>query len=745
MQYPQKMPKHIAKTKVSSIIMVHPLKLQYKRGLDKKQAYKDIIMALVRGSNPIWFEVDLTAHAFDDTFYMFVLDNEIPYGPLPTWQDPFGNVVWDNPIRFLANGTLPNNIYFDPDTVYRLEFRQGPTQSDPLIYLVENYVPGSSGTTPINETSFSTDNQISNPQFALVNFISPLTLNSISTQVINVAPNWFLHLTGTGNVTLTQVLLNSSVIDPTNASYALQIQLSGSWTNAYLSQRFNQNGVLWSNTYVSSTITALSGNAPQSISATLVDSQGHTLTDVLNSTPLTAVFNAYPGIGQILSSSNTDFPPSAYIEYQLALPNNCNITITSVQLISSDINFEYPYEQTTIERQIDHLYHYYNLPLQFKPIPSFLVGWDFGLNPAQLGVSFAPSASASIPTWDQTILFSSLASNLSVTRASSDGRGAYQISCANAPTQSATIQYIDVPKLYDILTNDLSVNVEAFTNGVTTLGANISIWVTANANLPSLGSGNSLVTTLDANGHPSAVASGWVEITRANLSNANFIIGPSTGQEFNSYSFNGWNAANNTSSNALIDTAQFAAIVVGTAPIGVGNTVLFNSISLVPGKIATRPAPQAYDEVIRECERYYEKSYENADVAGTVQGQNSLLSLQNGTISGGNVVLFTLPFNINWRTVKRTTPSVNLFSPDTGSGDTVRGHVWTNGVERNVGDISLSGNWTLGAVPTAVGTKNIYFVPKNGTSYIGTASVSTTNPFAYVAYHYVADARLGLV
>lgn len=314
-------------------------------------------MTMVRGSNPIWYEVDLTAHAFDDQFYMFVLDNEIPYAPLPTWQDPFGIVAWDNPIRFLANGTLPNNLYFDPDTVYRLEFRQGNTQSDPLIYLVENYVPGSSGNTPINETSFSTDNQVSNPQFALINFTSPLTLNSVSTQIINVAPGWFLHLTGTGNVTLTQVLLNSAVVNPTNASYALQIQLSGSWTNAYLSQRFTKNGVLWSNSFVSSMIMALSNPALQNISAILVDSQGNTLTTVLKNTPLTEAFNPYPGIGQIGASMDTDFPPTAYIEYQLLLPNNCNITLSSVQLISGDVNVEYPYEQTTIERQIDQTYH----------------------------------------------------------------------------------------------------------------------------------------------------------------------------------------------------------------------------------------------------------------------------------------------------------------------------------------------------------------------------------------------------
>src|ERR1700677_3254065 len=108
-------------------------------------------MSYTRGSNPVWLFDDLTGHLLDDTYYMFVLSNEIPYIPLPTYQDPFGNVLWTNPIRVFANGTLPNNIYFDPDIVYRLEIRQGDSQQDALIYLVENYVPGSGGSTPIDE------------------------------------------------------------------------------------------------------------------------------------------------------------------------------------------------------------------------------------------------------------------------------------------------------------------------------------------------------------------------------------------------------------------------------------------------------------------------------------------------------------------------------------------------------------------------------------------------------------------
>lgn len=314
-------------------------------------------MTAIRGSNPIWFNVDLSAHAFDDTFYLFILSNDIPYIPLTVWHDPFENVVWTNPIQYLANGTLPENIYYDPDTIYRLEYRQGPTQSDPLIYLVENYVPGSGGSTPVDEVSFSTDNQVTNPQFALINFDSPLTLSSISTQVIHVAPGWFLNLTGTGNVILTQVLLNDSVIDPTNASYALEIQLNGSWSNAYLSQRFTQTGVLWSNTYISSSIMALSGDGAQSISATIVDSQANTVASVLPTTLLTSEFVVYPSVSLAAASMDSDFPPGAYIEYQLLLPNNCDITLSSIQLISGDVNVEYPYQQTTIERQIDQTYH----------------------------------------------------------------------------------------------------------------------------------------------------------------------------------------------------------------------------------------------------------------------------------------------------------------------------------------------------------------------------------------------------
>ncbi len=171
------------------------------------------IMALgIRGANPIWVEVDLTGRIFDSTYYMWVLQNTIPYIPTTVWQDPDLNVEWDNPIQFLANGTLPNNVYFLPDMVYRLEFRQNnglapPSQSDPLIYLVENYMPGTGGSTPVDTVTTTSENQITNPQFSLISFSSPYTYSGAAGSLpvagtIQVGPGWFLDLAGTGTVTL---------------------------------------------------------------------------------------------------------------------------------------------------------------------------------------------------------------------------------------------------------------------------------------------------------------------------------------------------------------------------------------------------------------------------------------------------------------------------------------------------------------------------------------------------------------
>ncbi len=316
-------------------------------------------MALgIRGANPIWSEVDLQGKLFDDTFWLFVLENDIPYIPATVYHDPDLNVPWTNPIRFLANGTLPVDIYFESDKVYRLEFRQGSTQQDPLIYEVNDYVAGSGGSIPVDTVAFASSNQVTNPQFSLINLENPVTITGTDPDPIELAPGWTLLLAGTGSVTITQVPLNNSNINPSNAPYALQLTLTG-WTadSVMLRQRFEQNGMLWADKIVSTTITARLEGTPQSITANLVDSNNAVLGTVLPLTSINEAWNEYTGYADLPASTNPNDPPSAYIDYLLHLPSNIDIYLTSIQLVVQDLPIQPSFEQDSINRQIDHTYN----------------------------------------------------------------------------------------------------------------------------------------------------------------------------------------------------------------------------------------------------------------------------------------------------------------------------------------------------------------------------------------------------
>ena len=150
-----------------------------------------------------------------------------------------------------------------------------------------------------------------------------------------------------------------------------------------------------------------------------------------------------------------------------------------------------------------------------------------------------------------------------------------------------------------------AVNLNALTPAAGGLVGTISLWYTANANVPLLSANASLVTALDANGHPSAVVAGWNEVTRNGLGNAQFTVANSATTNFNSYGFSGWDL----NGAATVNTATFFAIVVGFAQLPIANTIDIQSISLVPGDIPTIPGPQSLKEVFNDCCFYYQKSF----------------------------------------------------------------------------------------------------------------------------------------
>jgi hypothetical protein len=671
---------------------------------------------------------------------MWVLENQIPYIPATVYHDPDLDTPWTTPIQFLGNGTLPNDIYFESEVVYRLEFRQHiglgpPTQSDPLIYLVENYVAGEGGSTPIDTLAFSSTNQITNPQFAFLDFTIPLVLTSLTNpDPVRIGPGWYLELQGTGSATIQQVPLNDTSQNPSNAPYALRLTLNG-WSSdgVFLRQRFYQNGMLWANKIVSSTLTAKLNGSPQSVSASLIDSNASVLAQVLDNSSIDQDFNEFTGYGQLPATTNPDIPPASYIDYKLALPSNIDIYVTSIQLVVQDLPLEPAFEQDSINRQLDHTFNAYKGPLFFKPIPSYLIGWDFPLNPSQVnGDSLAPPSTANTYVMDQTILFQSIVSTIGMQRAMDGAMALYSTDVTNS-SQAAIVQYLPQAEARDLLNHRLSVNVEGDSNVPAGLIGTVSLWYSTNANVPTLPL--SLITTLDIKGHPSAVVSGWNEIKRQNnLGPAQFTLQTNLA----SYGFNGWDMR----ATSAVNTATYFAIVVGTAPIPDNKGLSFHSVSVVPGDIPTIPAPQSYSTILSACQRYYEKSYPSTVLPGTntADGSTSATMLPSGGISQN---LVARQFDVRFNTQKWSSSGVcHLYAQD-GTVDNVTGYLNSGAIgggQVASGNILVSGNWTPN-----FGRTGVFYPAQNVNNLLTFASANNSKDEAYIAFNYIVESRIGVV
>lgn len=697
-------------------------------------------MTMIRGNNPVWFEVDLDANPFDDTFYLFVLQNTFPYLPATVWHDANGTIPWNSPIQFLANGTLPIDIYFDPTQVYRLEFRQGNTQSSPLIYLVENYIPGTSGNTPIDTVALVSDNQITNPQFSLVNFSTPFEITAGSTQEIDVAPGWVLDLTGSGNVTLTQVQLNNSAqtINPTNAPYALQITLSGTWTTSILRQRFQQNGMLWANKTVASSVTARIEGAPQSIEARLVDSNGTQLAEILASVPVDSTFTQYQGYGTLPATTNPDLPPAAYIDYELLLPNAVDIYLTSFQVVAQDVQTVIPFTQDSIDRQIDYTWHYYRDSVILQPKDSILTGWDFGLNPWQSRAISSSNVAANEYTAEQTIVVqqayvqSATGNNVAVSRASFTQNYGFTVTAVTANNQFAIIQYIDPSDIRPYWGSTLSslVKLNALKQGA---GSNLHMKARLiyRASLPPTIAQDEPISSWVAGSNPT-FKSGWTQIAPKNdpvynLSNGN-----------NTLIFEGMTLP--TSTNDDMTLAIVIYILNDMNETGTPDNIVFNNISLVPNEFAIESNTLSFEQTLSKCEYHYESSYNPFVLPGTITDAGTRTALQRVFDTGGSLDFRAGSWGLIYNTAKRiATPVITTYSPTSATPNLLLAELFNAGASIASGTIAKS-NYTINA---AQGKKATYYVSANNTNLLSPAALGNA-PEAFILYHYTINARLGI-
>lgn len=707
-------------------------------------------MAYVRGANPIWIFRDLQGNPLDDTYYISFLNNTFPYATQLVYRDSNGSVAWADPLELTAYGGLPPNVYFNDTLVYRLEVRNGPTQNDELIYVVENYIPDNSTVTPAPTESENQDNQISNPQFSVVNFLvapggTEPSITFSAAGSYDIAPGWKLVLTGAGTTTLTQKIYTGA--QNSAPPYALQIANAG-WTTATLTQRLSGNGGIWANKYASASILALSEDAiAHAISVIYHPSTGSEKTLATGTLSLSP-YAVIQGVASIGASTNSDLNNVAYVNINIQLPGTGSLDVSNVQVVgleSSDLVQTFPVlPDETIERQVDHLFHYYNPQLFYKPIPSFLVGWDFPLNPAQLGATQAASAigaNKSKYVWDQTIIFQSANSGVGVTR----GTAGELLLTAAATTQMAVIQYLPATQARKILNAPISVNVSAMTSVTAGVLGTVSLWYTTGSlpNILTTGSApvsSSIVATIDSHGYPATFNGTWSEVPTVDGQKNTFTVATSSTTNFNDYMLTGWDLAGNAAAN----TAVYFAIVVGFSSVANTKTIGINSVSLNSGKIATRPAPQTQDEVLRECQYYYEQSYELGTAVATASAIGSIYAMAPLGYDATNTNMWCPDIYLQYKQQKRTIPTLTFYSFD--------------GTLNNIQFTMKSGSVNVES------STNVPVSPDGGTKWTVTPSSSNATLFSTlgtgvgtqkggfviggtgeILYHYTADARLGVV
>lgn len=683
--------------------------------------------------NPVWDFVNLTGQQVDHTYYLFTLSNIFPYAYSPVYMSQSGG-YWSDPIQLLSNGTLPTNVYWDPDVVYRLELRQGNMQSDPLIYLIENYIPIDSGTgpgpTPATGNN-STDNVITNPQFVDVPFVSPFTITTSGTT--QIAPGWQITTTGSGTLTVSQVNINGvNAISPkgTNESYYLSIA-NNNFATVTLQQVFNMNGALWTGQAAALSL-SVNPTAPVTIDAYLSYSGNvQQSTSFFNQLIDSTGWQSFTQAISIDPSVNTNVGAAAYTTLNIMWSGNLTVNITSIQLLGQAVaDSTVSYGQIPIERQIDHEFHYYQPGLNFKPIPSLLTGWDFVMNPAQFG---ANQTITTVPAyiWDQTICASAL-NNFNVTKPSQTG--AFNAVSTVANDGFYMLQYLSTPSAWETELGLLSSNVFAYCN--THPGATGSVHLYSgnpSSVIPPLSGGTiGIISIVSGKATFTLTAANWTEIPQL-IPGSNVFSLPFL--QLIDNPLNNWD-----SFVPNVGVSNFAIVVVFNVP-SAGTSVVVNSISCVQGSVATRPAPQTADEVLRECQYYYEKSYGQEVLAGATgapaQANQIVAPMGYSVTSGPNYGIMNNAFGCSFNTIKRTVPTLTVYSI-AGTSANTSFYYYFNGALTGPVDAALSIYW---AVSTS-GTKAFSFACSRSTLYLQTGLGAVSS---YIAYNYVADARLGIV
>lgn len=638
-------------------------------------------------------------------------------------------------------------------------------QGSVLQFTRQGWPPNLIQSTSPSDVFESSLNLFTNPQFSIVNFVNTVGQTYYEITVsgagsVEIAPGWSISYAGTGSLKLSQGLFSSDV--STNPSYYLQIDSDAGVTPIKLIQRLNYSPRVFENNYLSVAVLAnCTDNIAETITVDYTTSSGSSKQVLAGQVSNNNQFTLLAGVAGapvLIDVTNNVSPATGYVDMVINVPSNRVMQFTSVfgvtvqnatSLVSS--------VQSTDAQQTNATFWYYKPELEYKPIPSYTLGWNWTTNPCQeLGTTVAAASNTpglSRYVADETIIFQNVNSSIACAF-NNAGMGI----TPSADTSFAIVKYFSGAEVQNILSTPLCVQLKAGGALASTVDvvANVSIWYTFDANLPDLKASNyySLVSAVDNTTGVATVGGGgvhgtWYQVPRsglgaatANLKTANVPV----------YNFNGWEYNDATPATSAI----YCAIVVSVSKLTSGVGCTFEYCTLQNGSIPTRPQASSFGENLTALQQYYEKSWDTSTVPGTnsvtgsVTQQLSGQMYYNAYISSGNqnfqwTCLNNSNFGVRFIVSKRTNNVlVTIYSKD-GTVNQVFAQGYNNGGSVLASNLPIA-TWTQ----SGKGQNGVnYLVASPATLlYQNQQSPGPINPSivnGYLNYHYVADARLGIV
>lgn len=593
----------------------------------------------------------------------------------------------------------------------------------------------------------NTDNELCNPQFVEVLFPAEgVTLNVTGSNTItNIAPGWDLLSSGSGTVVLERLEPTSANV-VTNPPYALSINASsGLGAGVILRQRLNNSPSIMRNGFASATLTVavLSGGASD-ISMVYAPSTGASTTII----PSTAISTdgAYHVIANNAAIPDQVNDPASigYVDINIVLPTSRTIAITSIQVVAVSESVDLAFDEQSSDAQKDHLFHYYENGVVRQPKTNLLTGWTFGLNPWQSYSVTHGNVATNEYTADQTIIIqqqyvnAASGNNVSVVQGSIAQNYGYLLTAVTATNKFGMLQYIDPATIRPYWGQTLSVRIKLSVilgSGHTTI-PRFKLRLMYKAGLPSTLSQTDPISAWTDTDDSIPALNGWTYITAIN--DPTYVI-TSTPSNFN---FDGFILP--ASSNANMTLGVMLVMMNDLDSTGTADKILIDRVSLVHNDFAIDASPETYDESLRKCQYYYEKSYDVGDLPGTATF-NGVINFPGVVYNSTTATLYPGNFNINFKAVKRVAPVINIFAKD-GTADTIQtgmrvGSSYpapTAGVNPRNTTTSGTTIWNAGAISTS----SAFYSVSNATGIFVVSSIQAGG-YAESLLHYVANSRLG--